>query len=194
VKQPTPKRVTPEPLQALRDGWFLFQPGRGDAYIRFRERPDGRLVVSEMYLRADGGITSEQLRALPVARAEAAANSPAAKEDVLLASAIMTDAVEVPVLSRRGAGSDSSPIAFADISTGVAAPRLKLRASRGRARRADEFYRAVADAYSWLATQSKRPAAELAERNGVPVTTVHRWVKEARRRGFLGPGRRGGAS
>jgi hypothetical protein len=28
----------------------------------------------------------------------------------------------------------------------------------------------------------------------VPVTTVHRWVKEARRRGLLGPGRRGGAS
>ena len=31
---------------------------------------------------------------------------------------------------------------------------------------------------------------ELAEINGVPPTTVHRWIKEARRRGLLGPGRR----
>jgi len=37
----------------------------------------------------------------------------------------------------------------------------------------------------------RRYDANLAEANGVPVSTVHRWVKEARRRGFLPPGRPG---
>jgi hypothetical protein len=42
----------------------------------------------------------------------------------------------------------------------------------------DAFYVAVAD---------------LARDNAVPVTTAQRWVKEARRRGMLGPGRPGKA-
>jgi hypothetical protein len=193
VRDRKPKRLSREPLRAIGGGWFLFQPAEDAVLVRFRARPDGRLVVSEMYLAAEGGITSERLRALPVARAEAAANSPAAKEEVLRATGTTTsDTVEVPVRALTSAGSD--PIAFAPAAEGVGPPRLKLRASGGPGRRADEFYRTVADAYSWLATQSKRPAAELAEWNGVPVTTVHRWVKEARRRRFLGPGRRGGTS
>jgi transposase len=33
------------------------------------------------------------------------------------------------------------------------------------------------------------PAQTIAEANGVPVTTVHRWIREARRRGSLPPAR-----
>jgi hypothetical protein len=182
-------------VRAIGDGWFLFEPGELAALVKFRERPDGRLVVSDMYLQAEGGITSEQLRALPIARAEAAANSPAAKADVLRASVTTSgDTVEVPLRALAGAGFETSRIAFADPLEGLVRPRLKLRASERPARRTDDFYRTVAEAYSWLATRSKRPAAELAEANGVPVTTSHRWVKEARRRGLLGPGTRGGAT
>ena len=36
-------------------------------------------------------------------------------------------------------------------------------------------------------------ASDLARTHGVPVTTAHRWVKEARRRGFLPPGSPGKA-
>jgi transposase-like protein len=35
--------------------------------------------------------------------------------------------------------------------------------------------------------------ADLARDNAVPVTTAQRWVKEARRRGMLAPGRPGKA-
>ncbi len=45
--------------------------------------------------------------------------------------------------------------------------------------------------FGGLISAINRPAVELAEVNGVPVTTAHRWVKEARRRGFLPPGRKG---
>jgi hypothetical protein len=53
------------------------------------------------------------------------------------------------------------------------------------------FYKRVADVYRELVGWTNRPAVELAEANGVPVTTAHRWVKEARRRGFLPPGQKG---
>jgi hypothetical protein len=49
----------------------------------------------------------------------------------------------------------------------------------------------VASVYSALAASSNRPAVELAESNDVPLTTAHRWMKEARRRGFLPPGQKG---
>jgi hypothetical protein len=57
----------------------------------------------------------------------------------------------------------------------------------------DAFYRRVADHYHWHASGSSRPVADMAEAAKVPVTTVHRWVREARRRGFLPPGSRGKA-
>jgi transposase-like protein len=58
-------------------------------------------------------------------------------------------------------------------------------------RKSDEFYQRVAASYSARAARTSRPAVEMANDNGVPVTTVHRWVKEARRRGFLPPGQKG---
>jgi hypothetical protein len=59
--------------------------------------------------------------------------------------------------------------------------------------RPDEFYATVASTYRHLITASSRPVAELADANEVPRTTAHRWVKEARRRGLLPPGRPGKA-
>ena len=55
----------------------------------------------------------------------------------------------------------------------------------------EAFYRNVAIAYRQYATGTKAPARAIADEAGVPVTTVHRWVREARQRGFLPQGRRG---
>lgn len=60
-------------------------------------------------------------------------------------------------------------------------------------RRPDEFYEAVASTYRHLAAVTHQPVLDLAEANEVPRTTAHRWVKEARRRGLLAPGRAGKA-
>jgi hypothetical protein len=67
---------------------------------------------------------------------------------------------------------------------------LLLGSKRGRP---DEFYATVASTYRHLVTATARPVAELADANEVPRTTAHRWVKEARRRGMLPPGRPGKA-
>ena len=68
----------------------------------------------------------------------------------------------------------------------------KLRTG-GRSGYGDAFYDAVARAYQHLAHTSPRPIGELAESNRVPLTTAQRWVREARRRGKLPPGRPGKA-
>jgi hypothetical protein len=71
-------------------------------------------------------------------------------------------------------------------------PRARLRVPETN-RKPESFYRQVAAVYTELAAHGNRPAVELAEANGVPITTAHRWVKEARRRGFLPPGQKGRA-
>jgi hypothetical protein len=55
----------------------------------------------------------------------------------------------------------------------------------------DRFYEAVAAAYHTLAAMTPKPVVALAEANEVPVTTAQRWVREARVRGMLPPGRQG---
>lgn len=57
----------------------------------------------------------------------------------------------------------------------------------------DAFYRKVAAAYEETVATTSKVAVVLAEEAGVPVPTVHRWVREARRRGFLPPARQGRA-
>jgi hypothetical protein len=57
----------------------------------------------------------------------------------------------------------------------------------------DDFYGTVAAVYERLAGDGVAPAPAFADANGVPLSTAHRWVKEARRRGFLAPARQGRA-
>lgn len=57
----------------------------------------------------------------------------------------------------------------------------------------DGFSRTVAAAYNDVVATTHRPAVVLAEEAAVPVTTVHRWIREARRRGHLPPAHKGGA-
>jgi hypothetical protein len=52
-----------------------------------------------------------------------------------------------------------------------------------------ELYVRVAMLYSRCVAGGIRPAPALASANGVPETTVRRWIREARRRGALAPAR-----
>lgn len=70
---------------------------------------------------------------------------------------------------------------------------LKLNPPTSQRTYPDEFYEKVAGVYSMLISRREHPAAAIAEANGIPVSTVHRWIKEARRRGILPPGRKGRA-
>ena len=110
----------------------------------------------------DGPVSAEALRAVPVGRIEAALNSQLHGE--------------APAERARAVRSARVP------------DRLRSTAVSGYP---DAFYESVAAIYRALVATSSSPVAHLAEANNVPLSTAQRWVKEARRRSLLPPGRPG---
>lgn len=173
----------PAHLRPLDDGWHEWHddtvPDRWvegaspSVRVRLGEGDDGRLHLVEMHVGAAGQLSAELLRSIPVGRIEAAANAqlhPSAPE-----------AGEGPA---AGIGAGPGSLRLPD--------ELRIGDAPGRGY-PDMFYGAVAATYRLLAAASPRPVADLAGANEVPVTTAQRWVKEARRRGHLAPGRPGKA-
>lgn len=162
--------------------------------VQFDESPSGRLEVVAIHLPTRARNPSDVLRAVPVAAIEALANSPVYIDEfrraIMIDSQAARDATTgwlkavVPLAGARAETHERLRRAFARSRSS-----LKLKVPETR-KKPDEFYLRVAQTYSSLATVSQRPAAELAEANDVPATTVHRWLKEARRRGLLAPGQR----
>jgi hypothetical protein len=161
----------------------------GTVLVQVTADPRGRLILTG--LRIEGAPTAELLRAIPVGRIEAAANAQlSVVDDAIVAAAPPgrrnAPAAREPHLSDDGWEAPDPLRAALRRSRPVSMPRTGTR-------RPDDFYRGIARAYLDLAQTSARPAAELAETHHVPATTAHRWIKEARRRGFLPPGRPGKA-
>lgn len=168
-----------------RGGWFAYLDTNvipTPVFVRVRE--DGeRLAIAAVLLEdPDEALTSTRLRQVPLGRIEGAV------------------AGSAEVLRARLHDTDGDPLAelravMADIARArpAAQPSTKMK-PLGRPPAAgggDEFYSRVAFAYMALAAVSRSPAADLAKQSDVPVGTVHRWIREARRRGLLSAGRKG---
>ncbi|MEU1736519.1 hypothetical protein [Streptosporangium sp. NPDC020145] len=172
-----------ETTNPRRYGWTTVAgPDGVRVNVRFNRDAEGRWVVTGMFIEGEA-IASDTLRKIPLGRLEALANTD-------LASLALT-------LEQAGAPPSDGGLTLDDLrSLASAAPvptvrRPPLRRPDGTD--PDAFYREVATAYASAAAESSRPAAVLAEEASVPVTTVHRWVREARRRGLLPPGKKGKA-
>jgi hypothetical protein len=174
-------------LFPVTDDWYEWRgetPLAATVLVRIAVGDGGRLVLTG--LRIDGSPSAELLRAIPVGRIEATANAQLCViDDVIVAN--------TPVNPRtRPLAAPAAPgDGWETTDPARAIPRVhrpEVARSRGRP---DLFYREVADVYLDLAQASHRPASDIAAQHGVPVSTAHRWVKEARRRGFLPPGRPG---
>jgi hypothetical protein len=149
------------------------------------ELPQAFIEVREVLVSFNGGgVAARVLRDIPLTRIEAGVNQPTYREK-LLPRLPGPGAVMVPFTWDKP---EDSGWWFA-VPHPWASPKIKVEVPEGRGR-PDEFYKAVAAAFAYLATVSQRPAAEMAEANDVPVSTIHGWVKEARRRGFLPAGER----
>jgi len=156
----------------------------GDLVANFKlQEREGRFVVTDLYLHGDE-ITAATLRAIPIRQVEAQANTPAGA----YLSRLRIQREDDPTLEELRAG-------FALEREAKQQRRRKRREPLSRPDRTDPdaFYRQVAAAYSDVAGETRKVAKVLADEAGVPVTTVHRWVLEARRRGYLPPARRGRA-
>lgn len=175
-------------LFPVADDWYEWRqdepPLAATVEVRVGVGTGGRLVLTG--LRIEGTPSAELLRAIPVGRIEAAANAQLAAVEAVSGTTPIVNSRARPVappVAEDVGWEMVEPSLAVTRATPADAPRL-----RGRP---DIFYREVADVYLTFAQASPRPACDLADRHGVPVSTAHRWVKEARRRGFLPPGRPG---
>lgn len=158
---------------------------RGDTapivQLRFGELPTGRIAITELHIADAVDLTGTLVRSLPFGQITTAVNRPTAIDKV-------RDHI-------RAKGDEYSPTKFGPVRVPLGprerAPSLRLAIPQGR-RRPDDFYQRVGELYTRLTSsgRSQRPAADIAKANAVPVSTVHRWIKEARNRGLLAPGQR----
>jgi hypothetical protein len=145
-------------------------------------RRDGRTHVTGM-LAVGGGVGSRTLRAIPLAQVESMLNHPEFVDPGGESEEQPLSDLVAPLLERTEVGASSRRFI----------PRERPQLGRPDGSDPEAFYRLVAQAYNDAVLTTTAPARELADEAGVPVTTVHRWVAEARRRGFLPPARQGRA-
>ena len=174
-------------LYHLEGDWYEWRqrpalPGDVQVRVRVEVHDDGRLGLAE--LGVVGQPTSELLRAIPVGRIEATANA-----QLMVVDDRVTPA---PARRRRWRSPGGRPVPPNPSDAGWEQPASGGGAGGARGR-PDRFYADIAGEYQDLTRTSNRPAADLADRHDVPVTTAHRWIKEARRRGLLAPARPGKA-
>ena len=163
--------------------------------LRFGPANDDRvnvaeaLVIRELYVTARTGVSGRLIRSLPLSRYEAAVNTPGARAllDPVLKLAGLTispwpdqrrlwesddrDWWMVPPRYRKRRDAEPPDLRI-EVPKRLWMPRLVLRGG-GRALR--------------LLDDCQHPAGQRVASRGdeVPVTTVHGWVKEARKRGLL---------
>lgn len=165
------------------DGWIRYhspESERRRAWIYLRlGGQKGPVEVREMWVQADGAnFNSPLLRTIPLSRIGAAVNRPdiAPRLRPYLPPANMVTRFSLP----DPLDWTSRPEEKLHLR-----PRLRIKDPGGR-RKPDEFYERLARIYLEQASISDRPARDIAEANGHDKpTTVHRWLKEARNRGFL---------
>jgi hypothetical protein len=156
-------------------GWVIFSDPPDLVHAHFTRDERGRWRVDALFLAAPM-LDSGALRKLSIPALEARANTPAMAERLK---------------ANREPTAEEHRAAVAKHYGSVGRRRARLQIPPPPQAKPDVFYKRVADIYRELVGWTNRPAVELAEANGVPVTTAHRWVKEARRRGFLPPGQKG---
>ena len=160
---------------------------------------DGRATIVGVQVLRSEGVTVTDLRSVPIPQLEALWNDPGRRFVASIANATTLVSrlppEEIQSLRKypesvRRMVRRSAAQAFAGLPT-----KSKLRLEVPESHRyPDEFYKRVAALYRALVAAGRRPAPAIAEANDVPVTTVHAWVKEARRRGFLAQARKAGST
>ncbi|MFI0354485.1 hypothetical protein [Actinomadura sp. 9N407] len=176
-------------MHISRDGWCSISPplGLDGLHVRVKLTDTGRFKITDLYMHG-AEVSAEALRAVSVSRLEAAINAPTSQEKGALDAWAQggkghqaDDDLTLPALRERA------------VKVAERQQRRARKLGRPTGENPDQFYREVAFAYSELARTTRAPAKTLAEESEVPTTTVHRWVREARQRGFLPPGEKGRA-
>lgn len=155
--------------------------------VRVQVRVDGgppypAAVHIQRALDADARpITGSTLRVLQMGRLEQALQHPA------LIATLLSDDAALPDFRPEACTPEQARDLVKSLGTTSPAPGqsdLSLRIPR-RGEPKEAFLKEVTDLYAETRRRSPRAAAEIAKANGVVTSTVHGWLKEAKRRKAL---------
>lgn len=151
-------------------------------------------MITDLYLHGDG-ITPAALRGVSISRLEAELNLATSHRPNVPVSEMPTLTAIYDAAQPEDTSTPEPTLAQLRARTPAAIADEQPRPPLGRPGREgpDEFYRNLATAYAEYAAKTKAPAKEIAHEAGVPITAAHRWIREARRRGFLPPAQKGKA-
>jgi len=202
-----------ESLAEGNGGWVRYQSdslSNVPVFVRLEDR-DGRLVPVDVFITAiDGSIDTTVLRSIPMGRIEAWVNAPVPAEgirarlplpgpDLRRAASYFSTTIGAlarktwvsRMLSAQVKHSEEEQPAMLDLAThpspliiDIEDVNALLAMPEGRSY-GEDFYRTVAGLYAQLARRTRNPVTTIATANEVPLSTVQRWIREARRRGFL---------
>lgn len=192
------------PVSLGQDGWISVAIDADlSAHVHLTPRERGALAVTGIFLEADE-ITTETFRRVNPNRIVAMAREQLTRGSYDRIWKLDGTSAPGPGPTEAGQVRLSSFATAADGETALGDLRRRVPEATGepddwrreplgrpQAGHLDDFYYRVAEAYMSAATESSRPASVLAEENETPVNTVYKWVREARRRGHLEPGRQG---
>jgi hypothetical protein len=166
--------------------------------VRFALTDDGRLEPVELHVEGTVRLTGDVLRLVPLSQLEGWANGRGRDEIIESLNEIDDDTEQETRRWRSAVGGDT---VYLGPARSVRRRALRLRVPPGPGKKPDKFYERVAELYMALVSdpdraRSRRPAQEIYEANkdqGIKVTTVHRWIREARNRTLLTTAERGRA-
>ncbi len=175
------------PLLVGRHGWLFWRPGPLlDVRVRVLIESDGHLEVRAVHVQrlGDEKVRGTDLRDIPLGQLERLLRHDDLVANVLLGEenpetlpdfdpSTCSTADAVAQAAKVAGEVSSNPYDLIVQDMVVTFPR--------RGQRDASFFQQVEELYGRVATNSHRPAAEIAEANNVAVSTVHGWLKEARR-------------
>lgn len=187
--------TTDEDSTAPRAAWVsLATPEGGGTHVRIEHQGE-KWVVTGVYVHGPE-VTASALQSVPISQLD------------LVMNLSTMNLYDLQTLMKHGGhGAPTLDDDADNVSTALlrgqaeGAPReLRLiePAAEGRPKLTrpdgsdpDGFYQLVARAYAEYAPRTRAPAVEIAKEADVPIGTARGWVREARRRGHLRPGRQG---
>lgn len=171
-------------------GGWLYWSGMADEETRFDvrlhvvEHEGGRYAIDQIAVAATGSapeISSTDLKSLRLGQLSAVINAEPWRSQIERALKADSGQSFSPCDGPRMSGETWNRIV--EVRRGEARePSLRLSIPATR-RYPDEFYAQVAEIFNYQSTRSSHPALDISRANDVAVTVVHRWVKEAKRRG-----------
>jgi hypothetical protein len=183
-------------LSAGGDGWITLSGTDGTTVHVRAQRRGARTMITDIYLHTADGITPAAVRGVSISRLEAELNLAMSPRPSVASSEIPTlTAIYDAARDEHDSGPEPTLAALRARTPVDVSDEQQPRPRLGRPGKdgSDEFYELVAQAYAEYAPRTRAPAKEIATEAGVPISAAHRWIREARRRGFLPPAQKGKA-